>query len=149
MSKKKKKIICLWGKGSRGKTHTLNLVAVLLKNRGATIIQGEVPSDLGKDSKYIVEYHNKKIGIVTCGDDGKTLSNAFGGIKIECDLYICATRTKESSVEFVRSEYYNIVWAERLSITTEHCKLNNIDKLQQKTNEVQAMGIIDIIDQIL
>lgn len=34
-------------------------------------------------------------------------------------------------------------------ITTEHCKLNNIDKLQQKANEFQAMGIIDIVDEIL
>ena len=34
-------------------------------------------------------------------------------------------------------------------ITTEHCELNNIDNLQQKANELQAMGIIDIIDQIL
>lgn len=34
-------------------------------------------------------------------------------------------------------------------ITTEHCKLNNTNNLQQKTNELQAMGIIDIIDEIL
>ena len=34
-------------------------------------------------------------------------------------------------------------------ITTEHCELNNIDNLQQKTNELQAMGIIDVIDEIL
>ena len=59
------KLIGLWGKGSRGKTHTLNLVVVLLKNRGATIIQGEIPADLRNDSKYIIDYHNKKIGIVT------------------------------------------------------------------------------------
>ena len=88
------KIIGLWGKGSRGKTHTLNLVVVLLKNRGATIIKGEIPADFSKDGIYIVEYHNKKIGIVTYGDDGKTLSKAFGDIGNDCDLYICATRTK-------------------------------------------------------
>lgn len=46
------KIIGLWGKGSRGKTHTLNLVATLLKlNRGATIIRGQIPANLSKDSK--------------------------------------------------------------------------------------------------
>lgn len=143
------KVIGLWGKGSRGKTHTLNLVVVLLKNRGATIVQGEISTDLSKDSKYIVEYHNKKIGIVTYGDDGKTLSKAFGDIENDCDLYICATRTKDSSVEFARKEFYNILWVEKWSITTEYCKLNNIDNLQQKTNELQAMGIIDIIDEIL
>lgn len=143
------KIIGLWGKGSRGKTHTLNLVAALLKNRGATIIQGEIPTDLSDDSKYIIDYHNKKIGIVTYGDDGKTLSKAFGDIENDCDLYICATRTKDSSVEFARNEFYNILWVEKWSITTEHCKLNNIDNLQQKANEIQAMGIIDVIDEIL
>lgn len=143
------KIIGLWGKGSRGKTHTLNLVAVLLKNRGATIIQGEVPANFSKDGIYIVEYHNKKIGIVTYGDDGKTLSKAFGNIENDCDLYICATRTKDSSVEFARKEFYNILWVEKWGITTEHCNLNNIDNLQQKANELQAMGIIDIIDEIL
>ncbi len=143
------KLIGLWGKGSRGKTHTLNLVVVLLKNRGATIIQGEIPADLRNDSIYIVEYHNKKIGIVTCGDDGKTLSEAFDDIENDCDLYICATRTKDSSVEFARKEFYNILWVEKWSITTEHCKLNNIENFQQKTNELQAMGIIDIIDEIL
>lgn len=145
----KPKIIGLWGKGSRGKTHTLNLVAVLLKNRGATIIQGQIPANLSKDSKYIVEYHNKKIGIATYGDDGKTLSKAFDDIENDCDLYICATRTKDSSVKFVRKEFYNILWVEKWGITTEHCELNNIKKLQQKANEIQAMGIIDVIDEIL
>lgn len=135
----KPKIIALWGKESRGKTHTLNLVVALLKlNRGATIIKGEIPADLNNDSIYMVEYHNKKIGIVTYGD-----------IENDCDLYICATRTKDSSVEFARNEFYNILWVEKWSITTEHCELNNIDNLQQKANELQAMGIIDIIDEIL
>ena len=143
------KIIGLWGKGSRGKTHTLNLVVVLLKNRGATIIKGEIPADFSKDGIYIVEDHNQKIGIVTYGDDGKTLSKAFGDIENDCDLYICATRTKDSSVEFARKEFYNILWVEKWGITTEHCNLNNIDNLQQKTNELQAMGIIDVIDEIL
>lgn len=150
MESNKPKIIGLWGKGSRGKTHTLNLVATLLKlNRGATIIQGQIPIDLSKDSKYIIEYHNKKIGIVTCGDDGKTLSKAFEDIENDCDLYICATRTKDSSVKFVRKNFYKILWVEKWGITTEHCELNNIKKLQQKSNELQAMGIIDIIDEIL
>lgn len=146
----KPKIIALWGKESRGKTHTLNLVAALLKlNRCAIIIRDETPADLSNDSIYIVEYHNKKIGIVTYGDDGNTLSKAFGDIENDCDLYICATRTKDSSVEFARNEFYNILWVEKWSITTEHCELNNIDNLQQKANELQAMGIIDIIDEIL
>lgn len=146
----KPKIIALWGKESKGKTHTLNLVATLLKfNRDAAIIKGEIPANLSNDSVYIVEYHNKKIGIVTYGDDGKTLSKAFCDIENDCDLYICATRTKDSSVEFARKEFYNILWVEKWSITTEHCELNNIDNLQQKTNELQAMGIIDIIDEIL
>lgn len=144
------KIIGLWGKGSRGKTHTLNLVATLLKlNRGATIVQGEIPTDLSEDSIYIIKYHNKKIGIVTYGDDGKTLSKAFGDIENDCDLYICATRTKDSSVEFARKEFYNILWVEKWSITTENCQLNHMDELRQKANELQAMGIIDIIDEIL
>lgn len=34
-------------------------------------------------------------------------------------------------------------------ITTEHCELNNIDNLQQKTNELQALGIIDLINKIV
>lgn len=149
MESHKPKVIALWGKESRGKTHTLNLVAVLLKlNRGATIIQGEIPADLSEDSIYIIEYHKKKIGIVTCGDDGKTLSKAFGGIDNNCDLYICATRTKDSSVEFARNEFYNILWVEKWSITTENCELNHMDELRQKANELQAMGIIDIIDAI-
>lgn len=150
MESNKPKIICLWGKGSRGKTHTLNLVAALLKlNRGATIIQGEIPANLRNDSKYIIDHHNKKIGIVTCGDDGKTLSKAFDDIENDCDLYICATRTKDSSVKFVRKKFYKILWVEKWGITTEHCELNNIKKLQQKSNEIQAMGIIDVIDEIL
>lgn len=77
MNTTKPKVIALWGKESRGKTHTLNLVAVLLKNRGATIIQGEIPANLRNDSKYIIDHHNKKIGIVTCGDDG-TIFVLFG-----------------------------------------------------------------------
>ena len=65
MESHKPKIIALWGKESRGKTHTLNLVATLLKlNRGATIVQGEIPTDLSEDSIYIIKYHKKKITLV-------------------------------------------------------------------------------------
>lgn len=52
-------------------------------------------------------------------------------------------------VKFIRKNFYNVVWVEKWGITTEHCELNNIKKLQQKANEIQAMGIIDVIDEVL
>lgn len=143
-------IIVLWGKGNRGKTQTLNLVANLLcTSYDAILIEGLITDDIREDSNCVLEYQGKKIGIVTSGDNGNILHNEFENLPTDCDLYICPTRTKESSCDFVRDSFNNIVWVEKWAITTENCNISNIDFLRRKANQIQALGIIDLINEIV
>lgn len=144
------KIIALWGTASKGKTQTLNLVInKLCCNYGADVVSGNFFGNIKNDSCLVVDYQGKKIGIITNGDNDEVLSKGFEKLPDDCDLYICASRTKGSSCKSIRNKKSNIVWVEKWCITTENCKLNNIEFLQRKANDIQATGIIEIIREIL
>lgn len=143
-------IIVLFGTASKGKTQTLNLVINrLCYNLGANIVLGNFSDDIKVDSCVVLDYLGKRIGIVTNGDNNKVLSDEFEKLPNDCDLYICASRTKGSSCEYIRRTKSNIVWIGKWCITTEKCEINNIEFLQRKANDVQALGIIEIIREIL
>lgn len=144
------KIIVLFGTASKGKTQTLNLVINrLCCNFDASVVLGNFSGNIKVDSCMVLDYLGKRIGIVTNGDNDEVLNKGFEKLPDDCDLYICASRTKGSSCDYIRRKKSNIVWIEKWCITTEKCKINNIEFLQRKTNDIQALGIIEIIREIL
>ena len=141
-------VIALWGKERRGKTQTLNLVIhKLINSFHATLIDGIPPSDIKADSHVVLEYNGKKIGIITNGDDGKILEKGFCLLPNDCDIYICASRTKGSSCDYILTHFpqNKILWEEKWAVTGESTSMPCLDYLQNKANDIQALGIVEAI----
>ena len=112
-----KNIFVLWGKGSIGKTHTLNNLIIEFHNNSAKSILLKIseanavnfPSTADykdfckQDHIAIFEINNKKVGISTRGDDDKCIIKDFSDIDAlcECDVYVCACRTRGSSKRYI------------------------------------------------
>ncbi len=65
------KIIALWGKGSKGKTATINLLMGLITSGFTDLVSSKhpviMPIDPQKDNCYIVTYKGRKIGVTPVG----------------------------------------------------------------------------------
>ena len=141
-------VIALWGKERRGKNQTLNLVIhKLINSFHATLIDGIPPSDIKADSHVVLEYNGKKIGIITNGDDGKILEKGFCLLPNDCDIYICASRTKGGSCDYILTHFpqNKILWEEKWAVTGESTSMPCLDYLQNKANDIQALGIVEAI----
>ena len=147
----KPKVIVLWGKGQRGKTTTLNLLIEKLISSGAAVLRGAPASNPEINCWVILEYQGRKIGIITAGDDEKTLDYYFRKLCIRCDVYICASRTKGSSCQYIKNRFQDhlIVWQEKWSITEWSGTIPaELTQLQNDANEKQMLGLIDTIHAI-
>lgn len=140
-------VLALWGKGSHGKTQTLNLLAIEF---------GEICNDIKKDTHYAFTYKNKTIFITTKGDDGETLKEEFKESSYNADLYICASRTKGSSVKFMENfaTNGNVFWLAKISLSFEENGKYNmnsqlLEQLQNDLNITQAKQMKQIIDQLI
>lgn len=142
-------VIVLWGRGSKGKTQTLNLVIQkLLSNFHATLLKGTLSSNIENDCCIVLKYKNRKIGIITNGDDGKILESKFALLPDDCDIYICASRTRGSSCEYINTRFSQnaILWQEKWSVTGGENYVDCLEQMQKQANDMQALGIIEAID---
>lgn len=142
------KVLVLWGTANHGKTQTLNLVIrKLLNNYQATLVSGTLSSDIKTDCWVVLEYNGKKIGIVTNGDDKQILRAGFNSLPNNCDLYLCASRSKGGSCDFITTKFQEdeIMWMEKWSVTSSNSNFP-LYYLQEKANDVQALGIIEAIN---
>ena len=147
----KPKVIVLWGKGQRGKTTTLNLLIEKLISSGAAVLRGAPASNPEINCWVILEYQGRKIGIITAGDDEKTLDYYFRKLCIRCDVYICASRTKGSSCQYIKNRFQDhlIVWQEKWSVGIEGSRKTSVeDDLRKDANEKQVKGLIRTIDTL-
>ena len=140
-------VLALWGKGSHGKTQTLNLLAIEF---------GEICNDIKKDTHYAFTYKNKTIFITTKGDDWGNIEKEFKELPDAVDLYICASRTKGSSVKFIENfaTNGNVFWLAKTSLSFEENGKYNINsqllkQLQNDLNKAQAKQMKQIIDQFI
>ncbi len=158
------KVLALWGKGSKGKTTTLNLLTGLLSNDFTQNIKPnhpiKIPVDKEKDNCYVVTYNGKKIGITTRGDTKEALEKDFEWLKKQynkegCDLYVCATRSKGATCEYVEKEAAtgDIFWIAKASITHEknrtYVDSQFIIQQQCTANERQAASMKEFIDSLI
>lgn len=93
--------------GSRGKTETLKELIELLKNEKDEFILNEEDPN-GKDIFVILEWNNRKIGIITQGDPGaewhvKECLNKC--LEFDTDYIVAASRTRNTP-----DSVYNILW---------------------------------------
>ncbi len=150
------KILALWGKGSKGKTTTLNLLTELLSNNFTEINNQKYPTvSKTNDNCYIVTYKGKKIGITTRGDTKEVLEKDFEWLGKCCDLYICASRSKSSTVWFIENlaSDGDIFWVSKATVSQEK---NNgyvttlfIENQQNRANQKQAEFLVEFIDEMI
>ena len=141
------KIIVLNGKANCGKTSVLKkLYAKLVANSifRQTYFQQEGLYDLSA----IFEYDVKKIGITTLGDGETELQKAFNlFIKENCDLVICASRsrdTKNGAVRYIKSLKTDLIWYKKAYIEQWLAKYN-VDAEIDVINDIQAKILLEEI----
>lgn len=101
-----KALIILKNAGNTGKTQTLNALASLIEKEGCLISKNYHYN--GKDFAAVIEYHDKKIGIITIGAPGtedfvfSELENLYNE---GCDVFIASSRSRSSA-----NGVYEMLW---------------------------------------
>jgi hypothetical protein len=138
-----KLIIALKGKANVGKSHTIKLVSdFLLSNYKNLKIVSKIPSNI--DISIIIDISGIKIGIESQGDPGGRLSESLiQFLEMNCDIIICATRTRGQTVNAVNklNSSHNIIWLNQVIET-------NITE-QKNSNIKMAQIILSKIDNII
>ncbi len=114
-----KNIYAFYGRGDIGKTSTIKEVYnLLIKKFGKEIIietNTNILSVKG-DIRVTVKIKGKLIGIESQGDPDSRLKASLDiFVKMDCDIILCATRTRGSTVDFVKElePEYKIEWIKK------------------------------------
>ena len=144
-------IIKLRGVSGAGKTMTLIQLADRLVRCGAIEItrnqQGNSPIDYAIRQTFL----GKKIGIITAGDFVQIVKDGFTSVGHDCDIYVCATRTKGAA-----DNYINTVIPGAIIVTYEKWFIENesgfdpvlLNTLRDIANESQINSIISLITSL-
>ena len=119
------KIIVLYGKGNTGKSTAIrrfydnyvkdnSLFAVIKDNIGAL------------DLRLRATYKGKTIGIFSHGDNEWVVKDGFDFVG-ECDVVICACRSKGAAMDFIKRKTKEIVWIEKSTIGAEIGVISDAD----------------------
>ncbi|MCW4451159.1 hypothetical protein OK344_02945 [Kaistella sp. BT6-1-3] len=114
-----KNIYALYGRGEIGKTSTIKEVYKLLIKKFGNKIIVETDTNIfyeKGDIRVTVKINGKLIGIESQGDPDsrlKTSLNIF--VEMNCDIILCATRTRGTTVDFVKllEPEYKIDWIKK------------------------------------
>ncbi len=147
---KKSKLLVLRGTGQKGKTSTLNLLIDQLIRIGAVMEKEEWVDPSRHDRAVVLKIKGKKIGIVTRGDAGCYLAEDFKILRGDdgsegCDLYVCASHTKGSAVDYCREEFENILWQDKWGVQEDGKTISDLEILQDKVNDIQALVLRDTV----
>lgn len=144
MKKKKIVAICVWGAASVGKTSVVRKVFELLETT-----RKEFWEDLsGRDICCTAEYKGKHVGFCSQGDpDGEQFEVLPKLVKDNCDIVVCASRTKWSTVDLVTDKnlFDKVVWVRPLHIDP----IEKNEEIAEHMNIFSAKSIIKIIDKLI
>lgn len=120
--------IALKGKGSSGKTETINLVFQLLQNRYPNaVVDILIPNTV--DIKATMDINGHKVGIESQGDPRSRLQQSLADfVNAGCSIVICATRTYGMTVDWVNnySSGNQIDFIQQnYAALADHSKVNN------------------------
>lgn len=137
----KKTAIAIWGHSSQGKSSSIIEIvnAIPLQYPGA-VIDMRIS---GKDIQVILMIGKVKIGIESQGDPGGRLQKSLDlFVQENCDIIICATRTRGETVTSVEALFpaYEIVWASNYF---------SREKNTHQSNQLFARHMILLLEEIM
>ena len=139
------KILVLYGRSNVGKTGTLLKLMDILHLKGSVAKTQPYLSSI--DKTEIIIYNGKRIGITSRGDDKKTLEKSFIDMG-ECDLYICASRTKGETINYINAFQAEVYWQKRWSVLYDS-NGHSFSHLYDKSQEAQAEHLAQVVDVII
>lgn len=122
-------IVNLRGRANCGKTTTLKQLYSLLTDKESS----------GAEIKEVFRYRDTKIGVFSCGDLGECVNkNMKDFIDQQCDIIVCASRTKGGSSDEVytakKSAGYNLITVGPVYSSNQNqmnlCKSNQANSLK-------------------
>ena len=144
-------IIVLRGPADSGKTTTIKEVNKKLIALGAEMIQPKYIEESGGDFAAKLRFRGKTIGIVSTGDLRKYQKDFFDSIGNDCDIYVCASRTKGETVKYIEERFPKSV---RYIHGKHYYKKENPserlpDAIYDRTNLAEAEIIIENILELI
>ena len=142
----KKYFICDFARSDSGKTTALNQLAKKLKQH-KDVVQSDSDDLQNGDMWYLFEYKEKKICIITSGDNSKDMEEWFGwALKANADVVVCASRSKGETIDCVneyaeKGDYY-VVW-----LSNYYC--NSDESIINMLNDCTAESILNVIEKLL
>ena len=144
-----KKLICVWGSSNYGKTSSIiefdNILNRHYANNIVSIHSFGVPPD---DILRIYKIGNITVGIESQGDPNsrqKSSLSLFG--KNNCDIIICASRTRGDTVanvdNFCRRNGYDCFWISTL-YSPKACKQSGI-----QINQRNGVNLFEIFSDLM
>ena len=135
-----KAIICMQGKADIGKTQTLREVYELLDSQEKNILEQQ-----NDDICATVQMDDFLIGISTQGDPLSSQDEwILNLVHKSCDIIVCASRTKGTTVEFVKNcalqNDYSLIWSSPFVVENE--------KFSKICHKLMASSIINLINSI-
>lgn len=138
-------IIAVRHVGGKGKSETIREFSNLLLTTypSHTVINSNTFNVSLPDISMVVLINGKKIGIESCGDPYTNLTERLDKLAKQhnCDIIICATRTRRETVNAVNvlSSIYQVIW------TSTYDTLQSLPITQQSLNQLKAKHILDIL----
>lgn len=131
----KKIIIANWGGSNEGKSTTIKLLFNLLREEFPSAILEPEIIDLTYDITVVMKIDGLRIGIESQGDPKSYLLKSLEYFaSINCDLIICSTRNRGSTVNAVNAlkiQGYQVIWTTNMrSNEFNHDRLNHISARQ-------------------
>lgn len=143
-------IIAIWHTADMGKTETIRAFANLLINNFQDDLVSIRPDPAfvppSGDFILVVRINGVVIGITSEGDPGTGLENRLINLadNRECDIILCATRTRGETVTAVdqvaSTRNYRTIWTSTYQIEGEDD--------QQLVNNLKAEHLLDLIQRL-
>lgn len=108
----------------------------------------------GEIEGEVINYLGKKIGFLGYGDDGANRKKILILIELECDIIVCASRTKGASLynvgDLAKQHDYQIVYMCPFSYDkSQKHLLPSPDAFKNDLVEINADCIVDFIDKAI
>jgi len=137
----KNTIIVVKGVANVGKTQTIKNVYELLIKKYNNATKDHII--ISADMRIVITINGIKIGIESQGDPSSRLFESIKlFVKIECDIIICATRTRGATVNIVNAQEpkYSVIWHDKLKIKGKEAQLQaNLKMANSIIGEVKVL----------